>query len=520
MRRRHYLTGVGATAAAGLLAGCTWPGREESRFPEDDLEKPTGDSLIADWDRVMITDYGGDPTGDEPVTPALDALVDAEGGNGVLAVFPEGTYRFESGFAYNRFEAFGLQGEEATIAVPETFAGAGLYENKVLSLGSSGSVAGSTVYVGGFDFDFSDAEDVAVAAVGSYASDRAVFEGLTIRDKPIEGDRMLELIALEGCRGRIHDCLVAGSPVSGIHAQPESNATVWVTDCTVRNCEDNGYYCSTGAGTVIIEGCHAADNEIANFRLGGIIRDSTVSVTDEDLEDSRGFWLREGDCLVEGCEGYNDADGSRPVFEIASSAGAVTVRYSHFRSDSDQLIGVVYDSAASPAGSVVFEDCLFDGEKNAAQSPDSVVVARDRTTLTNCSSALTGEVRPLVFSEADDCQLLGGEYEAGGPIWFASGTGGEVRDVVLEGISAEPQLQIDAIDVVVENVTGTVDSGVRTVVDGRSTNGETDPRVGGDWHENGRENVLVCWRDGDTGSQQVAVYRDGEWQSWDKTDMT
>jgi len=99
---------------------------------------------------------------------------------------------------------------------------------------------------------------------------------------------MIELIALDDGRGRIHNCVVQGAPGAGIYVETDERTTVKITDRLASDCADNGFYCSSGSGRVVIENSTAIDNDISNIRLGGTVRDSMVFVSDSELANARG----------------------------------------------------------------------------------------------------------------------------------------------------------------------------------------------------------------------------------------
>lgn len=351
---------------------------------------------IEEWRHENVVEWGGDPDGEENVRLIMSEIVDEIGGDDLLIEFPEGVYLMEEGFFHRQFENFGLRGDNAVIVVPSDFYGVGIHSNKVFSLGPSGSFRGHNVYVGGFEFDFSALEDTGrsnVSALGSYASGWAEFENLHVPVKPQRGSRMIELMAREDCEGRIHNCVVEGSPGSGIYVGPQAGTFVEITNCEASNCDDNGFYCSTGDGEVLIERCLAVNNEISNIRLGGTVRDSRVIVTDDDLDNARGYWLRNGDCTVESCYGYNDANGSREIVEVAPSAGEVLIRDSTFGSDSDQRIAVVHDRGDGDGPPVHFANCTFFGSMD--NDSEAILVRREETSFDSPTFDLENDIEPI-----------------------------------------------------------------------------------------------------------------------------
>ncbi|USZ72083.1 glycoside hydrolase family 55 protein [Natronosalvus halobius] len=516
MNRRKYLTAVGGlppTLAGYVLSVQGAEIDEDGNVPAPDADRAT----FADhWRHVDVVDYGADPTGEDDVTPVLEEIIAEEGGDELLVLFPPGTYRMDAGFEHDSFRDFGLLGYNATIEPSSTFEGVGVYDSKVFALGPSRSFSGHNVYIGGFEFDFGNVEDedgIAGSAVVSYATGDVIFEHLVTAGRPTSGRRMIELMGMEDSRGQIYDCVVDGGPGVGVYVETTDNAVATITHSLVRNCADNGFYCSNGS--VVIENCTAIDNDISNVRIGGVVRDSVVWVRDSELSNARGYWLRDGDCWVENCYGYNDAEGSRPVLEVAPSGASVTITGSRFGSDADRRIAVVNEDGEGDDGLVTFRDCTFFGEKNSNVTEDAITVARDETAFLDCSCSLTGDVYPIRFNGGpQNCRVIGGRYDSERPIRFESGRGGVVRDVTLETGDSVGRLEIDVPDVVVENVPGDVSTGVRTVIDGLGANGSSNPADDGDWHDHGREGVLVAWTDPDADEERLSIYRNGDWYSW------
>ncbi|MFC7231054.1 glycosyl hydrolase family 28-related protein [Saliphagus sp. GCM10025308] len=516
MDRRKYLTAVGGlppTITGYMLSSQGADIDEDGNVPAPDATEAT---LADHWRHVDVVNYGADPTGEDDVTPVLEEILAEEGGDELLVLFPPGTYRMDAGFEHDSFRDFGLLGYNATIEPSSTFEGAGVYDSKVFALGPSRSYSGHNVYIGGFEFDFRNVEDedgVAGSAVVSYATGDVIFEHIMTVGRPTSGRRMIELIGMEDCRGQIYDCVVNGGPGAGVYVEATDNAVATITHSLARNCADNGFYCSNGS--VVVENCTAIDNDISNIRIGGVVRDSAVWVRDSELSDARGYWLRDGDCRLENCYGYNDAEGSRSVLEVASSGRSVTITGSRLGSDADRRIAVVNENGEGGDGLVTFRDCTFFGEKDSSATEDAIIVARDETAFLDCSCTLTGDVIPVRFNGgAQNCRVIGGRYESVRPIRFESGRGGVVRDVTLETDRQDVVLEVDVPDVAVDNVQGEISTDVRTVVNGLGDNGSSNPADDGDWHEHGREGTVVAWTDADSGEERLSIYRNGDWYSW------
>lgn len=508
MDRRRYLAGIPGLTAA--IAGCSRNRGETDDHPGD-LSRPDSET----WRYVNVLEYGADPTGEECVTPVLEDIIDSHGGDELLILFPPGTYRVDEGFVHDSFQSFGMAGFNATIEVSSGFQGAGIYDDKVFALGQSMGVAGDDVYVGGFEFDFenvSGSGEPPAAAVATYARGSLTLERLRTVGEPGQNRRMIELIS-DDCRARIHDCVVEGGPGAGIYIETDRHSSVTITDCVVRGCGDNGFYCSNGS--VVMENCIAINNEISNVRVGGTVRESSVFVTDSDLENARGFWLRDGECRLENCFGYNDARETRAVLEVATSATSVMIDGSRFGTDSDQRIAIVDGRTRSDEHSVTFRKCTFFGENDGDDRDETIYVTRDRTAFLECSCSLTGDTRPIRFGgEAENCRVIDGRYVSARPIVFASGRGGIVRDVELATDDSDEQLDVRIPDMVVENAPVEIAEDVRTVVNGVGDNGRADPADGGDWNGHGREGTLVTWTDPSTDEERMSVYRNGDWRSW------
>ncbi|USZ71702.1 hypothetical protein [Natronosalvus halobius] len=146
----------------------------------------------------------------------------------------------------------------------------------------------------------------------------------TIRNVGIEGefdvgspDAAFGISDQGGNTSTIENVYVADGAIHGSEAtdetafwvSPEHNGHIDFKNVNVQNFPDNGIYASApagkGGGTIHIDECYAANNYVANFRIGSAgsaVTNSSVHV-ERDGYGGRGIWVwAPGECEIDNCQ--------------------------------------------------------------------------------------------------------------------------------------------------------------------------------------------------------------------------
>ena len=129
-----------------------------------------GTARGADGDVLRVTDYGVDPTGEEPISEALRSLpID----DGDTVFFPEGRYLMDDWFRYTGFGELEVVGDDATIVPSDDYP-----HNWLFKLGVPDD-PGSRLSIRGFDFDFT-APDTGLRALQTHVDDKLSVENVDV----------------------------------------------------------------------------------------------------------------------------------------------------------------------------------------------------------------------------------------------------------------------------------------------------------------------------------------------------
>lgn len=250
--RRQALKGIG-----GALATCSFVG-----------------TAAADDGRVNIVDEGADPTGQKSINPILESI---RCDDGTTIYFPDGTYLMDDMFRHTNFKRFELRGENATIVPASDYDGRWLFK-----LGTY-TQPGEDLVVEGFTFDFTE-DNTGLRVVQAQVKDDLLAQNLTVsgqHDSGKYGPFLFDITDSSGI-GTIKNIHIPyGGEFSkntpgdisvgptGILVSPYHHGKLWVRNCEVGPWPDNGLYCSTDDGRVVVKGGSYKNSNIANIRLSG-----------------------------------------------------------------------------------------------------------------------------------------------------------------------------------------------------------------------------------------------------------
>lgn len=116
---------------------------------------------------------------------------------------------------------------------------------------------------------------------------------------------------------------------TGIWVNPEHSGHIDMRHVNVQGFPDNGVYASApggaGGGTIHIDECFAANNYVANFRIGSEgskVTNSSV-LLDEEGYDGRGIWVwSPGPCEIENCQ--LEMNGGNYAIDAGANSGGST----------------------------------------------------------------------------------------------------------------------------------------------------------------------------------------------------
>ncbi|WP_336023447.1 hypothetical protein [Halobellus salinisoli] len=270
--RRGVLRGLGGVLAAASFAG----------------------TASADKDWLNVVKYGADPTGGESINPVLEELPRDDD---TILYFPEGQYLMDDEYRHVGFQGFGLSGDDATIVPDPEYDGRWLFK-----LGTYNQ-PGDDLYVEGLDFDFTT-DHTGLRAVQAQVSDDLLVQDLEVvgqHDSGKFGPFLFDVTDPSGIGSIENVRIPEGGEFSkytpsdidvgptGIIVSPSHEGKLWVRNCEVGLWPDNGLYCSTDSGRVVVDGGIFKNCNIACIRLSGdysSIHDATVVVDSHREDDS------------------------------------------------------------------------------------------------------------------------------------------------------------------------------------------------------------------------------------------
>ncbi|SEM03391.1 pectate lyase family protein [Haloferax larsenii] len=267
LSRRQLLTGIGGSVAAASLSR----------------------NATADGEWINVVDVGADPTGEESISPVLDALTTEDG---TTFYFPEGEYLMDDMFRNAGFNGFELRGDDATIVPAPDYDGRWLFK-----LGTY-EEPGEDLYIEGLTFDFS-ADETGLRVVQAQVKDDLLVQDLAVsgrHDSGKYGPFCFDVTHPDGIGSIENVRLPDGGEFSentpgdinvgptGIIVSQYHEGKLWVRNCDVGPWPDNGLYCSTEKGRVVVKGGLFKNSNIASIRLSGdysSIHDATVIVDNQ-----------------------------------------------------------------------------------------------------------------------------------------------------------------------------------------------------------------------------------------------
>lgn len=295
--RRHFLRGAAAAGIAGVGAvGNAAASNDKTAYDDE-------------YDTVVdVVEAGADNTGNEPITPILEA----ERRDRTLFYFPPGEYYMDSQFRFTNFAKFGVVGQDATL-IPANYYDFDGPRFRLFRLGTADRPGGHVRFEG-FDVD-QTAPDTGMRVIDTYAVDRLEVRDITIRgehDSGTWGPGHFNLVDPDGTgiveRFRAPDggAWVDNTPHEGnnwrgpigIEAN-QNQGTLTFRRCHLGAFPDNGLYASGGSGKIVVSGGVFRNSNGANIRVGGTgseVRWPTIEVDETRPEDSlqRGIRLENG----------------------------------------------------------------------------------------------------------------------------------------------------------------------------------------------------------------------------------
>jgi hypothetical protein len=304
--RRSYLASLGAV---GLLSGgaSSLVGRASAASSSRIEHLKDQYSTV-----VNVADAGADTTGEESITPVLDA----HAGDDTLFVFPPGRYRMNEEFRHTGFDHFGMVGDDATI-VPGDYWEFEEPNRRLFRLGVYHN-PGEDLLVEDFTIDQT------AAHTGIRTIEAQVSTGLEVRNIDIVGKHdsgtwgpgLFDVMdpdgtgTVESFRAPAGAEWVSNTPndgnlwrgPSGIMVSRWHEGTVELVDCQLGGFPDNGVYAGNANGTVIIRRGVFRNSHASNLRIGGHhskIVGATVIVDDnhDHFDNQRAIRLDQGSWL-------------------------------------------------------------------------------------------------------------------------------------------------------------------------------------------------------------------------------
>jgi Pectate lyase superfamily protein len=339
MERRKFLQAAGVTTTGLVLAS---GGASAS---ERDIDVVN-----------IVTDYGADPTGEEPINEAMDAAL-GDGASNVKVIFPSGTYWVDGTLAYSNLDSVSLVGQGDVSIVPT--------EGYV---GHTFILVGSDVAVSGFVFDYRKPETKASVLL-------TCDDGLLLKDVLFRGVRDVRA-GMNHCFYTTVTDPEGSGLVENVHCPDGAKEMVrqggtWVPNlhagrllfkrCSFERFTDNALYASGVSndnqggqhGAVCVENCYFHNNNISSIRLGSpesYAKNSTVIVDDADggppplyphlggIVNARAVWLwYDFDGSIKNCDIVIDhPKGSGILWYERENAGkSATVKNTRIQIDAD-----------------------------------------------------------------------------------------------------------------------------------------------------------------------------------------
>lgn len=411
IERRKFLQAAGVTTTGLALASGGTSARER------------------DVDVVnIVTDYGADPTGEEPINDAMDAAL-GDGASNVRVIFPSGTYWVDGTLAYSDLDSVSLVGHGDVSIVPT--------EGYV---GHTFILVGSDVTVRGFVFDYRKPETKASLLL-------TCDDGLLLRDVLFRGVRDVRT-GMNHCFYTTVTDPDGSGLVENVHCPDGVKNLVrqggtWVPNahagellfrhCSFERFSDNAIYASGVSndgqggqhGAVKVEHCYFRNNNISSIRLGSPgshAKNCTVVIDDADggppalypdlapggIVNARAVWLwYDFDGTIENCDIVIDhPKGSGILWYERDNAGkSATVKNTRIKIDADAPSGDEYAGepiylwgiwARAEGDPLEFKNVSITG---SAPGYTTVKVADRNATFRNCCIHQTGEERDGITFE-------------------------------------------------------------------------------------------------------------------------
>jgi hypothetical protein len=459
----------------------------------------------ADGDRLTVTDYGVDPTGEEPISDALRSLpVD----DGDTLYFPAGRYLMDDWFRYTGFGELDVVGDDATIVPVEDYP-----HNWLFKLGVPDD-PGSRLSIEGFDFDFTG-PNTGLRALQTHVDDRLLVENVDVvgfHDSGRLGPYLFDVTDPNGW-GEIRNvnapdgaAFTVNTPgnialgPTGIIVSPYHVGTVSFYDCTLGPFPDNGLYSSTEEGRVRIRGGTFKNSNIANIRLSGDYSDihgATVVVDDARPEDEnqRGIrldggaynWINDTTVRVEEPNGraisvqsdveWGRIQDSRVVVRGDTPCRGIYVDYHAGKVDVIDTT-VEFDTpgqaihVAGPSGPGADQGWLLrtevTGAGDGSAGRHAVRIERGNCTLDRLDVTQTGgDYRRAVKVVGEECLVKWGDYETDHVPVVNAADGTRFYGITSRSLSGYPGLELAAGTADTEVLESTIYGGYR----GQATDG-------------------------------------------------
>jgi len=430
LSRRRALQGIGGVL--GVLGGVSF-----------------GGSATAEDDWINVVEEGADPTGQESINPVLDGL---SLNDGTTLYFREGDYLMDDTVRHVDFHGLELRGDGATIVPAPDYDGDWLFK-----LGTSDR-PGEDLVVDGFDFDFT-ADNTGLRVLQAQVSDDLLVQDLEVRGEHDSGNKGPFLFDITDPAGigtianiRIPDGgeFSKNTPgdinvgPTGILVTRSHDGKLWVRDCEVGPWPDNGLYCSTEGGRVVVDGGVFKNSNIASIRLSGdysSIHDVTVIVDDRRDSDTnqRGIrldggkynWIENTDIQLTEPTGYgisvlNDVewariqnsrvvvDGDVPTraVSVSPNAGNIEIIGTEIEFNTPGQALYIQGPSSADADPVYVLKSSVTGSGDGSNGRHAVRIERGNGTFDRFDVEQTGDdYRRGIKVTGDGCSFLWGDLE-------------------------------------------------------------------------------------------------------------
>ena len=305
--RRSVLKAGGLAGVAGVLGEMELVKRVAGQTEPTDAAHTTqaqggvtADAIDEGFANVVnVVDAGGDPTGNQSVTPVLRNVA----ADNTLIKFPQGRYKMDGGLRFTGFDKFGMVGTDATIAPTTDDEFSGYY---CFKLGVEGDEGGLLLFQG-FDYDLTP-NNTGEKAIETYVTDSLWASDITINgrhDTPSESGGTFAVTDPSGYGFVERFVFPNGTSAvfnsegnqkggrSGITVPYASLGTMCFRDCVINRCHDNGMYTKGGGGKIVVRGGTYTNSCVSNIRIAGRdseIRNARVSV----YKNPSGFYNQTG----------------------------------------------------------------------------------------------------------------------------------------------------------------------------------------------------------------------------------